>query len=190
MAIIKGGNQRDSGGLPGGGSLWGKDTEPASLMTCSTMVMEVRGCSAPSTTASHVFLISRSRLFSATPGESRGGVGLGSSPLPYAPLKPLERACSLSPGWLPPTRPCHLQHPAREPPGVGKPQSSHIPWLLLRPISVGPAPRSEADRVKDGKKKKGGQRHRGKKRLEAKRNVTETQEQRLRGRVGERDSNS
>lgn len=44
-------------------------------MTCSTMVMEVRGCSTPSTTASHVFLISRSRLFSATPGETRVGRG-------------------------------------------------------------------------------------------------------------------
>lgn len=49
-------------------------------MTCSTMVMEVRGCSAPSTTASHVFLISRSRLFSATPGKS--GVGR-SQALPF-----------------------------------------------------------------------------------------------------------
>jgi hypothetical protein len=34
--------------------------------------MEVRGWRAPSTTASHVFLIIRSRLFSATPGEIEG----------------------------------------------------------------------------------------------------------------------
>lgn len=47
----------------------GKDTEPVSLTTCSTTVMEVRGCRPPRTTASHVFLISRSWLFSATPGE-------------------------------------------------------------------------------------------------------------------------
>lgn len=33
------------------------------------------------------------------PWGKQGGAGLGSSPLPYAPPKPLERACSLSPGW-------------------------------------------------------------------------------------------
>ena len=97
----KGYNQGDTGGLPGGGGQVGKDTEPASLMTCNTTVMEVRGCSAPSTTASHVFLISRSRLFSATPGGNQGwgGVGLsGSSSSTYPTRAPPERACSLSLG--------------------------------------------------------------------------------------------
>lgn len=47
----------------------GKDTEPASLSTCSTREMAVRGCSIPRTTASHVWRSSCSRLRSSTPAQ-------------------------------------------------------------------------------------------------------------------------
>lgn len=67
----------------------GKDTEPVSLTTCSTTVIEVRGCRAPRTTASHVFLISRSLLFSATPGETGSGQVL--------PFHPVILLCSIQP---------------------------------------------------------------------------------------------
>lgn len=67
----------------------GKDTEPASLTTCSTTVIEVRGCRAPRTTASQVFLTSRSRLFSATPGETGSGQAL--------PFHPVVLLCLVQP---------------------------------------------------------------------------------------------
>ena len=63
--------------------------EPASLTTCSTTVIEVRGCRAPRTTASQVFLTSRSRLFSATPGETGSGQAL--------PFHPVVLLCLVQP---------------------------------------------------------------------------------------------
>lgn len=142
---------------------WGKDTEPASLTTCSTMVMEVRGCSVPSTTASHVFLISLSRLFSATPEETGGGGVSGSSLPPYDLPKPLERACSLSPGacmddripsgketW-PGCHPCHLSTSSKGASRERKTPEFPCPMLWPRPIPVGPAPGSEGDGVKGWK---------------------------------------